>query len=226
MTTTSQKIILKASDGFEIVGDFYPVSDKSAPAVILSHMMPATRESWKDFARKLNQAGFCCLAIDLRGHGESQEGPAGFKNYADKQHQASVKDLKAAVGFLVQSGIVLDKIAVAGASIGANLSLLIQAEHPEIKASVLLSPGLNYKGIETEKLAEELNENQAVFLAAGGENDQYSTETAVKLHNLIKNENKPLKIFENAGHGTDIFKNEPYLMDAIAQWLKGIYFAI
>lgn len=224
MTTTSQKIILKASDGFKIAGDFYSVPDKNAPAVVLSHMMPAAKESWKDFAGKLNQAGFHCLAIDLRGHGESQEGPAGFKNYDDKQHQASVKDLEAAIGFLVRSGIVLDKIAVAGASIGANLSLLIQAEHPEIKASVLLSPGLNYKGIETEKLAGELNENQAVFLAAGGENDQYSSETAAKLHSLIKNENKPLKIFENAGHGTDIFKKEPRLMDEIARWLKEIYF--
>lgn len=224
MATTSQKIILKASDGFEIAGDFYPVSGKSAPAVALSHMMPAAKESWKDFAEKLNQAGFHCLAIDLRGHGESQDGPVGFKNYDDKQHQASIKDLEAAISFLVQAGIILDKIALAGASIGANLSLQVQAEHPEIKASVLLSPGLNYKGIETERLAEELKENQAVFLAAGGEDDQYSSETAVKLHSLIKNGNKQLKIFENAGHGTDIFKKEPHLMDEIAQWLKEIYF--
>ncbi|MCK6462981.1 MAG: alpha/beta hydrolase [Candidatus Pacebacteria bacterium] len=221
----ANKIKLKTRDGFEIAADFYSLVNTDAPAVILTHMMPATKDSWKDFARKLNMSGFHCLAIDLRGHGESQEGPSGFKNYNDQQHQASIMDIEAAAEFLVNAGMPLKKIALGGASIGANLSLQFQSEQNEIKASFLLSPGLDYRGVATERLAKKLNEDQAVFLAAGGENDEYSTETAAKLFSLVKTENKKLKILKNAGHGTDMFKEDLSLAEEIGDWLKGIYFA-
>lgn len=231
-----EKIKLKTSDDYEIAGDLYAVAasdialpsqggraEKNSPAIVLSHMLPAAKESWKDFAKKLNNAGFHCLAIDLRGHGESQDGPIGSREYSDQQHQSSIKDVEAAAGFFANMGISMDKIIVAGASIGANLSLQFQSEHPEVKASVLLSPGLNYKGIEMERMAKNLGEEQSVFFVAGGENDEYSAETVFKLHNLAKTKNKQIKIFKSAGHGTDMFKEEPNLMDEIAEWLKSIY---
>lgn len=221
-----EKIKLKTSDNCEIAGDLYAIAEKNSPAVVLSHMLPATKESWKDFAKKLNGAGFHCLAIDLRGHGESQDGPIGSKEYSDKQHQSSIKDVEAAVGFFAGMGIPPDKIIVGGASIGANLSLQFQSEHPETRVSILLSPGLNYKGIETERMAKNLSEEQSVFFAAGGENDEYSAETVFKLHNLAKAKNKQIKIFKSAGHGTDMFKEEPILMDDISNWLKKIYFEV
>lgn len=220
----TEKLKLKTSDGVEIIGDFYRVGDKDAPAAALFHMIPATKESWKELAKSLNSAGFHCLAIDLRGHGESEGGPQGFKEFSDQQHQKSIMDAEAAIGYLFNIGIPMEKIAVAGASIGANLSLQIQAEHPEIKASVMLSPGLNYKGIETERITKELKEKQSIFLAAGGENDDYSTETIIKLYNAARSKNKKLKMYKNAGHGTDIFKEEPLLIDEITEWLKDIYF--
>lgn len=206
-----------------IIGDFYPVPQKGAPAVALFHMMPATKESWKDIAKMLNSAGFHCLAVDLRGHGESEGGTDGFKEFSDEQHQKSIMDAGAAVGYLFSLGVPMEKIALAGASIGANLSLQLQAEHPEIMASVLLSPGLNYKGIETEGLAKRLKETQSVFLAAGGINDEYSTESVAKIYNALKSKNKQLKMYKNAGHGTGIFKEEPMLMDEIVEWLKKLY---
>lgn len=219
-----RKIKLKTKDNFEIIGDFYSASDKAAPAAVLSHMMPATKESWKDFAKRLNESGFQCLAIDLRGHGESQAGPDGFRDFSDEKHQTSVYDIESAVDFFAARGVVLEKIFLVGASIGANLSLKFQLEHPEIKAAVLLSPGLNYYGVETEKMAKKINEDQAIFLAAGGENDDYSSETSRKLFNITESKNKKIKIFENAGHGTTIFKEEPALMSEIVSWLMEIYF--
>lgn len=225
----SKKVKIITSDGFEIAGSFYRAKTKSGPAgagrpaVLLAHMMPSNKESWDKLAKKLSKAGFECLAIDLRGHGESQGGPDGFKKFSDKDHQASLEDIRAGVKFFTDSGVELEKISLAGASIGANLSLWFESENPEAKASVLLSPGLDYKGIETERLAKNLREDQAVFLAAGGENDGYSSETVYKLSHLIKSPNKAMKIFGNAGHGTDMFKEEPGLMDEITKWLGSIY---
>lgn len=213
---------LKTSDGIEISGDFWP-AQANAPAGILLHMMPATKDSWRDFAKKLNNEGFQCLAIDLRGHGESTGGPDGFRDFTDEQHRQSIRDVEAAAEFFVSKGVPMNKIFLAGASIGANLSLMYQSEHSEIKASILLSPGLNYRSIETETAVKKLRKNQALFLSAGGENDDYSTETSRKLFEIAKIENKELKIFQKAGHGTNIFIEEPSLMDKIIVWLKKIY---
>ncbi len=201
----SKPIKLTTSDGVEISGDFWPATSdvfsstsnvKNAPAGILLHMMPATKDSWKDFARKLNNGGFQCLAIDLRGHGESAGGPDDSRYFTDEQHQQSARDVETAAEFFVSKGIPMDKIFLAGASIGANLALQYQSEHPEIKASILLSPGLNYKGIETEPAVKKLQKNQSLFLSAGGENDDYSAETAQKLFEIAKIDNKELKIFK------------------------------
>jgi dienelactone hydrolase len=110
-----------------------------------------------------------------------------------------------------------------GASIGANLALQFQAENPEMKASILLSPGLNYRSIETEQMAKKLKKDQSIFLVAGGNNDEYSTETVQKLSSIVSSENKEIIIFKSAGHGTMIFKEDPAIIDRIIDWLKNIY---
>ena len=217
-----QKVDFKTKDGVNIAGSFYPVEKKTALAVVLLHMMPETKESWKDFAEKFNKARFQALAIDLRGHGESDGGPNSFLKFSNEEHQASIKDVEAAVNFFVEQGISLEKIVLIGASIGANLALQFQAEHPQIKASILLSPGLNYRGVETEPAAGKITENQSVFLAAGGENDDYSTETAQILSNMLKSKNKKLKIIDNAGHGTDILNSQRFLINEIILWIQSL----
>lgn len=218
-----EKINLKTSDNVEIIGDYYPVENKEAPAVILLHMMPATKESWEDFAKKLNLAGFQCLAIDLRGHGESQGGPLEYTTFSDEQHRSCINDVEVAVNFFVSKNVSMNKILLMGASIGANLSLQFQVTHPQIKTSVLLSPGLDYVGIDSEPLVKKLENSQAVFFVAGGENDDYSTETALKLFEAAKVSNKKIKTFHNAGHGTTILKEELGFVDEIIGWLKKIY---
>jgi len=218
----AEKIYLKTSDGVNIAGDFYPTKNKGAPAVVFLHMMPETKESWKNFAEKLNKADIQALAIDLRGHGESDGGPNGFQKFSNGEHQASIKDVEATADFFTQRGLALEKIFLVGASIGANLALQFQSEHLEVKASVLLSPGLDYRGVKTEPAAEKITENQAVFLATGGENDEYSAETSQKLFNMLKSKNKKIKILKNAGHGTDILENEPSVANEIILWIQSL----
>lgn len=220
----AQKIRFKTEDGIEIAGSYYPAEKNDAPAVVLLHMMPETKESWRHFAEKLNESGFQCLAIDLRGHGESQGGPAGFKSFTDVEHMASIHDVFSAVEFFIDKGIPAEKISLAGASIGANLALIFQSENPKIKASVLLSPGLNYRGVETEHPAKKIKESQSVLIAAGGGNDEYSTETAGKLEEIIKSSNTIVKIFDEAGHGTALLNSEPEFLEEVISWLKEIYF--
>lgn len=212
-----ERITFSTSDGVKIVGDY--AGETSQPAVLLLHMMPATRESWRAFSEKLNAVGFQTLAIDLLGHGESSGGPKGYKAFSDAEHQMSINDVTASVDFL--RGKTPTKIFIAGASIGANLALQFAAEHTDdIEGAVLLSPGLDYRGLRTEPYVSRLREGQRVYFAASRD-DPYSADTVdalfVKTPVGVK---KEIKIFEKAGHGTTMFDGEPSLMNDIVAWFQ------
>lgn len=219
-----EEITLTTQDGVQLYADYYKGPTPNAPAVLLLHMMPATKESWREFATKLNEEGFRVLAIDFRGHGKSvfkNNHSINYRNFTSAEHQQKIHDIEEAIRFLVANKQP-KAIFLIGASIGANLALQYMSQHSRIKAAVLLSPGINYHGVETEPAAKKLANDQRVFLAAGGDSDTYSTESAEKLYDLIKTEKK-LKIVDNGGHGTDIFASEPSLMKEIIAWLEKIY---
>lgn len=221
----TETVQFQTTDGVTIFGLYTHGDNPAQPAVLLSHMMPAAKESWDDFAQKLGEAGFQVLAIDLRGHGESVEQMLNakrqmlnYKKFTDEEHQKSILDLEAGVGFLKSKGV--SEIHLAGASIGANLSLQYAAEHADTQSVILLSPGLDYRGVKTEPYAARLHEGQAAHYAAAGD-DPYSAETVKTLHQKTPaGVKKELKVFEHGGHGTDIFSAHPEFVEELVRWLK------
>jgi len=187
--------------------------------------MPAVKESWSDFAGKLQAEHYQVLAIDLRGHGESSGGPDGFKNFSDEQHQKSMLDVDAGIKFLETKGVNKNNLALIGASIGANLALRSLIENKEIKKAILLSPGLDYRGIKTEPLAVKLFSDQKLMLVGSNNDFQSNSKALQKIFSAapdgIKQNIKTI-IYQKAGHGTDIFKQteEPDLEKTILEWLK------
>ncbi|PIR57935.1 MAG: hypothetical protein COU71_01290 [Parcubacteria group bacterium CG10_big_fil_rev_8_21_14_0_10_38_31] len=228
-----EKIILKTSDSKEIIGNYLEVSGAKGVGLLL-HMMPSTKESWDVFAKQLAQSGFSSLAIDLRGHGESTGGPEGFVQFSDREHQDSILDVEGAIDFLIKKGVSKEKIFLVGASIGANLSLQYQKENPFIKATILLSPGLNYRGILGGDLAKNLNNNQEIFVsgsehdcgyqsADGSSNDKCASDMAKEIFDNSSSLNKQIKLFSNSAHGTTILvRNEGFSKELIS-WLETIY---
>ncbi len=205
-------------DGFRIAGDYYAGTRKSG--VLLLHMMPADRTSWKGLATKLQESGFCVLAIDLRGHGQSTGGPNGYQAFSDAEHQQSVFDIESSVDFLHARGA--EKIHIGGASIGANMALQYAASHQEIASVMLLSPGLDYQGIHTDIWIDNIKPNQAVLLMAS-DDDVYSFTSVKTLFdrslNLPKRE---VKLLSEAGHGTNVFQKNPGFIDELVTWLKKV----
>lgn len=221
-----QKIFLTAKDGIKIAANLYP-AESPIGWIVFSHMMPAVKESWSGLAKELQSAGHESVAIDLRGHGESMSAKLDYRNFSDAEHQKSILDLEAAAEFLIKERkAAADKISFIGASIGANLSLQCVSEYPEFKTAVLLSPGLNYRGVETELLAKNLKAGQKVFfisakddVRSGGNNN---VEENQKLYDLIPaGAEKKIKIYETGGHGTDILKSQPELMKSIKDFISG-----
>jgi alpha-beta hydrolase superfamily lysophospholipase len=236
-----KKVEFFTKDEVGIAGDYYPVAE-SRQAVILLHMMPATRTSWREFADLLAQNGIAALAIDLRGHGDSLKTKSGAKlnycDFADAEHQASIRDVRAAAVWLKEEG--MEVVGVVGASIGANLALQYLAESAEAKSSgkngmiarsanggfgvknaALLSPGLNYRGIGALPLASKLSADKKVLLVAAKDdkNVDGAVEGATEIYEALTCE-RSMKIFETGGHGTDIFDAHPEFMEELIKFFK------
>ncbi len=212
----NERVILQTSDGVQIVGDYYEGGGDRA--VLLLHMMPATRASWVSFANQLVADGFSVFSIDLRGHGEStisKTAMLDYESFSDAEHQASVADVEAAVNFLKEKG--MKEIDIAGASIGANLAFFYAASHPEIHSVILFSPGLDYRGVNTEAVAEQFDGRTRFFFLASQE-DEYSAASAKELFEKVKGE-KQLELFDDAGHGTTILERKPEYLKILTGWL-------
>ncbi len=219
-SSMAQTVQFTTEDNTTIVADFYPVEGSSL-GVILVHMMPSDRKSWIPFAEKLKQAGFQVLAIDLRGHGESQGGPSGYEKFSDTEHQNSYKDIAAADDFLRRKGAT--NINIAGASIGANLALWYLADHAYVRSAVLLSAGFDYQGIQTGTSIGRVRRLQGVYFVGSAEDEQSgasASDVAVKLFSLCGCINKEVKEFNGAGHGTTMLDRNPEFMDRLIHWIR------
>ncbi len=228
-----EKIILKTIDNKEIIGDYTEAHNTKGVALLL-HMMPSTKESWSVFREELASAGFSSLAIDLRGHGESADGPEGYVDFTDKENQDSFLDVEAAMEFLSTKGVLKNNIFLAGASIGANLALEYQVKNTEVKATILLSPGLNYRGILGGELAKNLKDSQASFII-GSEHDcgyfgvdktsenKCASDMAKEIFDNASVINKKIKLFPNSAHGTTILLRNEGFHKELLDWLGKIY---
>lgn len=212
-----EKVSIKTSDNIKIVGNYFKVDQNPIGWVLLLHMMPATKESWNDLSKKLQNVGYESLAIDLRGHGESD---LDFTKFTDKEHQKSILDVEAAIEFLKSKGAIVDKICLIGASIGANLSLKYISEHAEFKKATLLSPGLNYRGITTEYMVDKLKQGQKVLFISAGDDGENSAEVRQLFNRVPDGVEKKFEIYKIGGHGTDILMGHPELSDLIINFIK------
>ena len=219
------QLSLKASDGKRIAADIYnePV-DKAEGYIVYTHMMPATKDSWEDLAGAFEKLGYIGIAIDLRGHGNSDGGPDGYKSFGDEEHQAGIHDIETAAKYLESTGARPENIAFVGASIGANLSLKYVSDNQDYKTAVLLSAGLNYYGVETEPLVKKLQPDQRILFATSRDDRvPHNTQQNEKLFSLVpRNTAKKIIIYERAGHGTDMFQTdeEPNLKEELIEFIK------
>jgi len=232
------KIFLTTQDNVKIASDVYEV-ENPVGWLVLVHMMPAVKESWQNLATDLANQGYESIAIDLRGHGESDGGLNGYLKFSDADNQKSISDLEVAVNYLIQErGATPDKISFIGASIGANLSLQYISENSLDKlgtgsefsakggsasggkTAVLLSAGLNYHGIKTEPLVKNLKAGQKVFFVSAKDDDN-NAEESQKLFDLTPaGVEKEIKIYDSGGHGTNILGNQSDLNNLILNFIK------
>jgi dienelactone hydrolase len=213
-----ETLSLVTADGVRLTADFFSVESPRGWILYL-HMMRATKESFVPLAQLLALSGYAGLAVDLRGHGQSQGGPQGYESFSELEHQTSRQDVDAALVFLETQGASKDHIVIVGASIGANLALDALARDRSLAAAVLLSPGLDYHGLITKSAVTRLAAPQRVFFASS-QDDGYNTQEVEELFGLVPSGvGKDKVVFTRAGHGTTMLEKEPSLADAIVRFI-------
>jgi non-heme chloroperoxidase len=122
----------------QLVGDGY--GDPHAPPVLLLHGGGQTRHAWASTARALGAGGFYAVALDQRGHGESEWATEGRYDL-----DAFAEDLRVVAHALSRRPIVV------GASLGGLAALLAEgeAQAPVLSALVLVdvAPRLELPGV-------------------------------------------------------------------------------
>jgi pimeloyl-ACP methyl ester carboxylesterase len=97
---------------------------------LLVHGLASNARLWDGVARRLAAAGHRCMAVDLRGHGRSEEPSSGYDT------DTAADDLAALAPLLGLCSPV-----VVGQSWGGNVVLSLAARHPGVAAAVACVDG-------------------------------------------------------------------------------------
>ena len=118
-------VTFEGAEGLCLAGDAY--GEPASQPVILLHGGGQTRHAWGGTAVALASAGYYALALDGRGHGESEWSKAG--SYLIDHFIADLK---------LVAATVFSKPVVVGASLGGLTALLAEGESPGFSRAVVL----------------------------------------------------------------------------------------
>lgn len=202
-----QSLTFSTSDKYQISAKLYKAD--SDVGVILLHQLGRDKSTYDSFAKEIQKNNINALAIDLRGHGASS---GSLGTFSDRDFNNMILDVSSSKAYLESIGIT--NIFVVGASIGANTALNFVVTNPDLKGVVLLSPGLDYRGIKTQEDAKKIKVPTLIIVSR---QDSYAFDSSNTLYSLITSD-KQIKVYDGTQHGTDMFLSTD--MDkVIIEWI-------
>jgi pimeloyl-ACP methyl ester carboxylesterase len=205
---------LQTADGLKLQAETRVVP-KATIGVLFAHQLKRTHKDWSKLAERMSASGFTTIAPDLRGHGASAK---SGEELAPEDYKAMEQDLNAALAWLRSKGV--KAVSCVGASIGANLCAQVAAKDPAIVNLVLLSPGLNYKGITSGDALTRYGERPVLIVAS--DEDRLSKRASSLLEQAAKGQ-VHYELLRNAGHGTQMLTRAGALIPKITSWLVGSF---
>jgi esterase/lipase len=207
-------LIFTTADEVNITGKYTEI-DTSRKAVLLLHMVGRDKSDYDNLTPYLLYNGYTVLALDFRGHGNSD---LDYAQFTEQDWQNLVLDVEAGLDFLEKRGY--SNVAVIGASIGANVGFKHAVQDRRIRALVLLSAGEEYHGVNILELAE-FYDRPVLFVASLDDKD--AAVAATKIYNAAGTEYKEIKMYQSGGHGTDILAAQDGLPAIMLTWLQKYY---
>ena len=228
---TARPLRLTTIDGVGISAAYFPATADPAPAVVLLHEIGQSRDEWAAFSPLLQRGGIAALAIDLRGHGESTrkltaQGPqrVDVHDFTPRDFEDMLLDVEAAVDWLSdQPGIDKHRIGIVGSSLGANVALRYAAFNEDLAALLLLSPGMNFRGLRADEPMRKLGPVPMRLVVS--QFDAFSYESCKRLVEIRHEKDSPpqdakeLIICSGRLHGTAMLKGVTGLTALVLDWL-------
>lgn len=222
-----QAVQWKTPDGVTLAGRYHPAAGQKVTWILL-HGLGSGKGEWDPFARQATaELGHGFLIYDLRGHGESVQGAKGQKLDYQQWMQtgpgspwsAMADDLKSAVKMLMDRYRIAEvRIAVGGASLGANVAMVYAGSHPKVPAVILLSPGAAYAGAEITPAFKKYG-RRTVFMAASPE-DAYAYNSVRKLAAERSDDGLRLAEGRGAAHGVNML--DPTFTPKLIHWMRQV----
>ncbi len=232
-----EKQIEFLSDGYQLKGFLHLPETESPPVVIGSHGLFANCQSPKQIglAQKCNDAGIAFFRFDHKGIGQSQ---GNFEDVTSLDFR--VQDLENAAQTILNSGLVSQKLALFGSSMGgATCVEFIKRNKFKVLGAVLYSAPLKSgpvsaavaKSPEADFLSERffkeaihfdisdgLEKLSNILIVHGNNDEVVPLENAYKIH---ENANPPKKLIIQEG-GDHPMSNpehqEAFIIEA-SKWL-------
>lgn len=215
----AEELTFAAADGVTIHGSYWAPDRATTACVVFAHQLSSTRAEYVPvIARLKGQAHL--YAIDLRGHGASTQGPDGvqsWKGFTAEDWQRLEVDLTGALDTVRGKGAG-EACVVVGASIGSSASLRLAGASPErVAGVVLLSPGLNYRGLATPDAARA---TRAPVLIVHSQ-ESGAVDAATALANILRDVSTPVDVFADPGaaHGMKIVAGDPAILDRVIAFI-------
>jgi dienelactone hydrolase len=142
-----------AADGLPITADSYEVLP-GEKYILLCHQAGFSRGEYIETAKKLNEMGYNCLAIDQRSGETCNDVVNETAKRAREQKKKmdyldAEQDMVAAVNYIYEHS--KHPVIIVGSSYSASLALKISKGNDKIEAVAVFSPGEYFKGIDLKK---------------------------------------------------------------------------
>ncbi len=222
-TSIPNRDVSYKSGAWVIYGTIYESQSKSPThAVILLPELGKARDSYPvSFIESLHAQlpDAVVLALDLRGHGESTN-LGTYDEFVSADFRDMKTDVLNAKPFLQKEYPNVEEFYLVGASIGSSAAILAGVQEKTFHKVVMISPGMDYQGVDIERAAEDY---QFDVLAAASSGDAYSFQSANTIRSL-RSARTVVKSYPGSAHGAGLFassegESEP-LSAAIVEFLK------
>lgn len=141
--TVMKTVTFPSLDKLSITADLYFIGDEY-PLMILCHQAGFSRGEYIETAKKFNELGYNCMAIDQRSGNEvnkvkNKTALLAEKNNLKQDYLSAEQDIIAAIHYANSKSF--DKIILVGSSYAASLVLKIASENKKVSAVISFSPG-------------------------------------------------------------------------------------
>jgi dienelactone hydrolase len=205
-----REVMLRTADGRTIAALLFDARQRPAPAVVLAPMLGRPKNDWQTVAEQLAEANIGALAIDW---------PATTAPADPSEWQRWHEPIGAAVAYLtahpteVQPGAV----GAAGASLGANLTVLAAAADPRIRSIALVSPSLDYRGVRIELPFSQYGPRPALLMASV--HDPYAARS-IRVLAQDTSGTRDVRWSSVPAHGTVLLARDGDLVRLLVEWFQ------